>query len=43
MAVTKMARPRMVTRMISEVTKEAKGDVMLQDKYYVITVRVMDI
>ena len=42
MAVTQMARSRMVTQMISEVIKEAKADVMLQDKYNVTTVKVMD-
>ena len=33
----------MVTQMISEIIKEAKVDAMLQNKYSVITVKVMDI
>ena len=42
MTVTKMARPRMATRPISKVIKEAKVVVMLQDKYNVITAQIRD-
>ena len=43
MAVTKMARPGMVTQTFSEVIKEAMVDIMLHDRYSVITAKAMDI
>ena len=43
MAVTKMARPIMVTRTISEVIEEAKANVMLKGKCNVTTAKIMGI